>query len=79
LTSVRAALALATRSKLLAGARLLSVRGDGFLNSAITVSEHLVALLVGAATSLFLTRSHLHPNAATGRRYNTRPDCKLHV
>jgi xanthine/uracil permease len=57
------ALLLATRSKLLAGALLIIIIiGDGFFNSLMTVLEHLVALLVGAATYLLLTHIHRHPD-----------------
>lgn len=57
------ALLLATRSKLLAGALIIIVICDAFVNSPMTVLEHLVALLVGAATYLLVTRTHLHPNS----------------
>jgi hypothetical protein len=56
------ALLLPTRSKLLAGALLVIVIGDGFLDSPMTVLEHLVALLVGAVAYLLLTRAHPHQN-----------------
>jgi hypothetical protein len=56
------ALLLATRSKLLGGALVFIMTGDLFLNASRTVLEHLVALLVGAATYLLVTRTHLHPN-----------------
>ena len=69
------ALLLATRSKLLAGALIIIVICDAFVNSPMTVLEHLVALLVGAATYLLVTRTHLHPRTATGRRRTARQDC----
>ena len=56
------ALLLATHSKFLAGALVIIVIGDGFLNSPMTVLEHLVALLVAAASYVLVTRMQLHPN-----------------
>ena len=56
------ALLMATRSKLLAGALIIILISDGFVNSPMTVLEHLVALLVGAASYVLVTRMQLHPN-----------------
>jgi hypothetical protein len=72
------ALLLATRSKLLASALIIIVIGDGFLNSLMTVLEHLVALFVGAAIFLLVTRAHLHPD---GDRTQTQRQAglRLHV
>ena len=70
------ALLLATRSKLLAGALVVIVIGDGLLNSPMTVLEHLVALLVGAATYLLVTHTHLHPN---GDQTQVQPEAGLRL
>jgi hypothetical protein len=67
---------LATRSKLLAGALIIIVICDAFVNSPMTVLEHLVALLVGAATYLLLTRT---PASENGDRTQAERQARLRL
>ena len=54
---------LLTRNRMLMGALTLVLAIDGVLNSAMTVSEHLLALLAGALTCRLLSGGGNNPTS----------------
>jgi hypothetical protein len=60
---VIAALLLLTRNRMLMGALMLVLAIDGVLNSVMTVSEHLLALLAGALTCQLLSGGGNNPTS----------------
>jgi hypothetical protein len=66
---VIAALLLVTRNRTLMAALMLVLAIDGVLNPVMTVSEHLLALLVGALTCQLLSGG----NVPTSQVVTPRP------